>query len=163
MESNPMPKATKNEAIMATVGKFIGCCETQISYTSKNNDKRIIGMLIKNENFATSFLSPPQISPVAIVLPEREIPGNTANPCATPIKNAVLKFRLLLVFFAKTVSLNNKLNAEIRKQIGKKFPPKDVLINGIRTIAINPVGIVATTKEIVSFEKGCLIRLNMSL
>ena len=31
----------------------------------------------------------PQISPVQIVEPERDIPGTQASPCANPIKNAV--------------------------------------------------------------------------
>ena len=48
----------------------------------------MIGMLSKKENVVTSFLSAFSISPVAIVLPLRLMPGKHAIPCAIPINNA---------------------------------------------------------------------------
>ena len=52
----------------------------------------ITGKLIRKENFATFFLSSPQRSPAQIVEPEREIPGRTAIPWATPITIEVKLF-----------------------------------------------------------------------
>ena len=49
---------------------------------------RIIGILNKNEYLAADFLSSPKNNPVAIVHPERDNPGKTAIPCASPISKA---------------------------------------------------------------------------
>ena len=43
---------------------------------------------IRKEKRAALFLSTPQSSATAMVEPEREMPGSTANACAIPIMNA---------------------------------------------------------------------------
>ena len=49
----------------------------------------ITGMLIKNENLATSSLLPPASVPAHIVEPLLEIPGSTATACANAIGKTV--------------------------------------------------------------------------
>ena len=51
--------------------------ENSISYII---EAIIIGMLIRKENFALSFLFSPSMRAVQIVEPERDIPGITAIP-----------------------------------------------------------------------------------
>ena len=118
-------------------------------------------MLIRKENLAHSFLSPPDRIPAHIVEPEREMPGKTAKPCAIPIIIAVL-YENSFVFLANN-SVITRMVAVIKNATGRKLPPKEDFINGISTSAIKQVGIVATTSINVFFEKGCLRRANISL
>ena len=118
-------------------------------------------MLIKKENLAHSFLSPPDRIPAHIVEPEREIPGKTAKPCAIPMIIAVL-YENSFLFLANN-SVTTSSIAVIKKEAGRKLPPKEDFINGISTSTIKQVGIVATTSIIVFFENGCLMRANISL
>ena len=61
-----------------------------ISRTFKNVSPKIGISTMRNENCATlSFLLPSK-RPVAIVVPERDKPGNTAIACPTPMMNASL-------------------------------------------------------------------------
>ena len=46
----------------------------------------IAGIDIRNESRAAATGRMPAAIPAAIVSPERESPGNTANPCASPIQ-----------------------------------------------------------------------------
>ena len=118
------------------------------------------------ENFVVSFLSPPARSPAQMVVPEREIPGKTANPCAIPIITAVLVFispALFTIFFlVKSSVVSNKI-AEIIKQYGSNAPPKEDLIIGIKIKTMMQVGIVAKTSVIVFCEKGWRINSHISL
>lgn len=120
-------------------------------------------MLIKKENLAHSFLSPPDRIPAHIVEPEREIPGKTAKPCAIPMIIAVLYENSLVFLFLANNSVTTSSTAVIKKEAGRKLPPKEDFINGISTSTIKQVGIVATTSINVFFEKGCLRRANISL
>ena len=68
-------------------------------------------MLKRNENFAALTLVNPVISPVEIVKPEREKPGNIANPCAKPIKAAFFQFIVpLFLFCCDKYSAKNRIN-----------------------------------------------------
>ena len=55
---------------------------------SSKASPKIGGMTIRNENCANDSFLFPQISPVAIVEPERDNPGNTAQAWAKPMINA---------------------------------------------------------------------------
>ena len=75
----------------------------------------IIGTLRIKENLAALNLSRPLYIPVAIVKPDLESPGNTANPCAMPIKIAV--FRLSSFVLPFSFSLKNKIHPVKRSNI----------------------------------------------
>ena len=49
---------------------------------------RIGASTIRKENWATLSLRLPRISPVAIVVPERDRPGSVATACARPMMKA---------------------------------------------------------------------------
>ena len=58
-------------------------------YTNSNNIIPIMGnKTIINENSAAFFLLTPQNNAIAMVAPDRDIPGNMANAWAKPIKKA---------------------------------------------------------------------------
>lgn len=86
--SVPEINATKKERISGKTGTLTTSVPCAISKISTNIDAKMIGMLIRNECFETSFLSPPLSTPAQIVEPERDIPGKIAIPCAIPIKIA---------------------------------------------------------------------------
>lgn len=86
--SVPEINATKKERISGKTGTLITSVPCAISKISTNIDAKMIGMLIRNECFETSFLFPPLSTPAHIVEPERDIPGKIAIPCAIPIKIA---------------------------------------------------------------------------
>lgn len=60
---------------------------------------RIAGITSRKENLAAVFLSTPLNVAVAIVVPDRDIPGVIASPCTVPIIKASIipKFFLLLL------------------------------------------------------------------
>ena len=71
----------------------------------------MIGITSKKENLVAVVLSNPENNPDAIVKPERDNPGNTAIPCATPIIIDFFK-DILSVFasnFFDTYSLKNRI------------------------------------------------------
>ena len=157
----PIKNADKNETTSPHTGKVIGCFVDTISKISTNSETKMIGIDIKNENFATDFLSPPASRPALMVVPDLDNPGNIANPCAIPIEIAVLLLSLICLFFDKT-SPKNKIAADNAKHTGNKLPEKDFLTNGKKIKAKTQVGKVARASEIVCFEKGCLIICQMS-
>ena len=59
-----------------------------ISFTSRRASPRMGGMTIRKENCASFSLLLPRRRPVAMVLPERERPGNTARAWAMPMTKA---------------------------------------------------------------------------
>ena len=77
--------------ITASVPSFI------ILTVSSSASPKMGGITIKKENCAKDALLFPKSRPVAIVLPERERPGNTATACAKPMINA--SFRLIYSFW----------------------------------------------------------------
>lgn len=115
---------------------------------------------MRNENFATSFLSAPEKTPAEMVVPLRDKPGKTAKPCAKPMKNAVLYEND--VFFFENVSEKNNKTALSEKHTGRSPPAKALLTIGKMQSTMRQVGIVATTIEMVCFESGCLIICQMS-
>ena len=48
----------------------------------------MIGIDIKNEKRAAALRVRPNIKPAVIVIPERDVPGISANACAKPRKSA---------------------------------------------------------------------------
>lgn len=86
--SVPEINATKKETTSGKIGTLTTSTPFAISKTSTNIVAKMIGMLIRNECFETSFLSPPLSTPAHIVEPERDIPGKIAIPCAIPMKIA---------------------------------------------------------------------------
>ena len=67
--------------------------------SSRIEDPKIIGIEIKNENFAIDCFSFPNRIPVDIVEPERDIPGSAAKPWTIPIITASKKFSFFVSFF----------------------------------------------------------------
>ena len=72
------------------------------SFNSRIKAPSMAGMESKKENSPAIFLSTPHNKAPAIVLPEREIPGNTPKPWAKPIPNGSGKLFLLLRAIRKT-------------------------------------------------------------
>ena len=71
----------------------------------------IIGIDNKKEYFAAEVLSLPANKPVAIVSPERENPGNAANPWDIAIKIEVFNLIGEVSFLCfEILSLNNRIN-----------------------------------------------------
>ena len=61
---------------------------SNISLTSSRASPRMGGMTIRKENCASFSFLLPSSKPVAMVLPERERPGITAQACAIPMMKA---------------------------------------------------------------------------
>ena len=59
-----------------------------MSMTFKKDSPKIGIKTIRKENWAMLSFLLPRISPVAIVVPERDNPGKTATACPRPIINA---------------------------------------------------------------------------
>lgn len=55
---------------------------------------QIAGIANKNENLAASLDEIPNIIPIVIVIPEREIPGKIAKACDIPIKKLFLRLKV---------------------------------------------------------------------
>ena len=55
---------------------------------------QITGIASKNENLAASLDEIPNIIPIVIVIPEREIPGKIAKACDIPIKKLFLRLKV---------------------------------------------------------------------
>ena len=55
---------------------------------------QIAGVASKNENLAASLDEIPNIIPIVIVIPEREIPGKIAKACDIPIKKLFLRLKV---------------------------------------------------------------------
>ena len=97
MQINPLKKLNINPINKVKGLNPMLILLTLTSIISNNKLAIIIGMLSKNEKSATSLFLTPHISPIAIVEPLRDIPGNIASPCATPTNNACLVFMLISV------------------------------------------------------------------
>ena len=151
----PIKNAVKKESAVGRNSTITACPRAQMSYTSMTSDSKMTGMDIKKENFAISSLSLPHKSPAEIVLPEREMPGKTAKPCATPMKSTVFKSRFPF-FFGASIPEKSKIAPVITKQTGSAPPIKDAFTSGISTSTIRQVGIVAATRKRVCLESGCL-------
>lgn len=95
IEKIPTTNAVKNESMSAQIGIFGRPCLLS-SKNSITSEAKMIGMLIRNENFEADSLSAPDITPALIVVPERDIPGKTAKPCAMPIMEAIFVFNVRL-------------------------------------------------------------------
>jgi len=142
----------KNKPVKLT---FKVCFVVANSNISSTIDKSIIGILKINENFAHSFLSYPEIKPALIVVPERDIPGKTAKPCAMPIMIAAFNENSFVFLFFEIISTKNKIIAEIKKHIKRYFPENDSFTIGSKTRIINAVKIVDKQSCIILLEKGC--------
>ena len=79
----------------------------------------IMGILKRKENFAALTLSSPNISPVAMVKPDRENPGNIAIPCDKPINADYFQLKLsgLFLFFCDKYSAKNNIKPVPTKNI----------------------------------------------
>ena len=82
-----------NAAKKPTINDKVGTSETIFSpfnafSISRRASPKMGGMTIRKENFARFSFLLPNNNPVAMVLPDRESPGNTAQACAKPIMNA---------------------------------------------------------------------------
>ena len=153
----PVRNAVKNATTTPTTETFNACPPIAISTISIKSESTMIGIDIRKENFVTSSFLFPQRSPPLIVVPDLETPGNTAKPCATPIKKADLKVISFCFLLFASFSLVKSKTADTKKQRGNNIPENDSLMIGIRIKHKMQVGIVATTIIIDSLEKGCLI------
>ena len=88
---HPVMNAARNPNIMAETGREVTASvvpASMIFSTSRNASPKMGISTIRKENLATASFLLPNSSPVAMVLPEREIPGNTATACANPMTKA---------------------------------------------------------------------------
>ena len=87
--------------------------------SSKTNPPIIIGMLKRKLYSAELVSSFPQKSRAAMVVPERDNPGRTANPCATPTTAADL-YEIsggeMVALFCLNLWHNSKIVAVRKKQ-----------------------------------------------
>ena len=67
---------------------IVGEPTTEMSLILSTTAPRIAGIESRKENSAAKAGRIPSNKAVEMVAPEREIPGITANPCATPINKA---------------------------------------------------------------------------
>ena len=84
--NNPDKKAAINP-IDNGKNPIVNSDEKSVFIKSRKAAPRIGIITIKNENRVISFLSVFNSRPVAIVAPLLEMPGITANACASPIHN----------------------------------------------------------------------------
>ena len=80
-------------------GKKLTSSAEPISLTCKINAPKIAGIDNIKLNLAANSLSKPILRPAAIVVPERERPGNTAHAWPNPINNASFLPTLLKLIF----------------------------------------------------------------
>lgn len=118
-----------------------------------------MGMLIKKEYLATSFLFFPHKSPAQMVAPLLDIPGKIAMPCASPIISAVflligLSFFIVLLLI---ISLTIISTAVSIKQTGKKSPLKDLSTKPLNKSTMAIVGKVEIIKLLPVSPNGRFI------
>ena len=87
----PEITATTNPAMQAPISIF----PPLKSLSWKTAAPKIAGIDKMKLNFAANSLSNPANNPAAIVVPERESPGNTANACPHPMIRASLMVTFL--------------------------------------------------------------------
>jgi hypothetical protein len=80
----------------------------------------ITGIAIINEKVNASFTLTPRLSKVTIVIPEREIPGKTANPCTKPKIKASLKVKSVILLFGIEDFEKKRIIPFINKKIATK-------------------------------------------
>ncbi len=135
------------DSISGIISTCKGCPSAVILMISSSMDPRMIGMLIRKENFALSSLSPPLSSPADNVVPERERPGKIAKPCAIPMIIARLYVILahstsFVILFERFCEIINSIPLT-KNVIGSINPSNDDVIRGINATAIRHVKIVA--------------------
>ena len=98
--AHPDRKAARKPTISAEVliSAFASDAPFMISIPESNASPKIGGITIRKENCARVSFLLPRISPVAMVLPERESHGITAQAWASPIMKAS---RLLIFSFCR--------------------------------------------------------------
>ena len=117
----------------------------------------MIGTLIRNENFATSFFSAPIKVPAQIVDPLLDIPGITAIPCTNPITNATLPPIGLTQFLLLNTSVKIIKQAVNIKQKGKRFPLNVEITESLNKITIATVGKLAKIISLPASPNGFFI------
>ena len=144
MLMDSIPKTNENITTKNIPKTFTLICKVNNFMPSYTALAIIIGILIKNEKSNASCLSKPINSPQTKVEPLRDMPGNIARPCASPIYRALDLF--IYLFFVFTKSAMTSAIAEI------KNPQTRVLIEKLSSIyllnnkTIITVGIVAIIK-----------------
>ncbi|CCY03639.1 unknown [Faecalibacterium sp. CAG:1138] len=98
----------------------------------------------RNEKSAASVFSMPKSLAAVIVLPLLDIPGKTAKPCATPVKNAFLAVKPVILSF-RTSSPAAKTTAVIIKPRGRYLPIKSSGSSFLNTRPSAAVGTDART------------------
>ncbi len=107
---------------------------------------------MRKENLATCSLFAPEITPAAIVEPLREIPGNSAAACASPMGTECLQLSGAVFFLRDDMnSVNNRINAVSAKntasqqsQAALDSGSKSASILSLNNSPITPAGTVAT-------------------
>ena len=115
-----------------------------ISFMSRTHAPSIAGIDIINEYFTANFLSNPQRTPTVSVVPDLEIPGKVAIPCAIPMITESLYLIFLGVFlpFGRLSTVNNR-SAVIKRPIPGTISAGLSRLNSfLNTTPIIPVGIV---------------------
>ena len=116
------------------------------SFSSRMAAPRIAGIERIKEYFTANFLSNPQNVHAEIVVPEREIPGSVANPCAIPIRipsPQETSFGIFQQF--STRSDRYRIMPVIRRQIPGTIRVEEASsISFLPKYPISPVGIVET-------------------
>ena len=91
-QKNPTKKEVKKAA--SKVSNFNLADSGIGSIAVKIPAPQIAGIANKNENLAASLDEIPNIIPIVIVIPEREIPGKIAKACDIPIKKLFLRLKV---------------------------------------------------------------------
>jgi len=91
-QKNPTKKEVKKA--MSKVSNFNLADSGIGSIAVKIPAPQIAGIANKNENLAASLDEIPNIIPIVIVIPEREIPGKIAKACDIPIKKLFLRLKV---------------------------------------------------------------------
>tara|TARA_Y100000817_G_C16561708_1_gene413471 strand:+ start:75 stop:473 length:399 start_codon:yes stop_codon:yes gene_type:complete len=95
----PTIKDVKNPII----GKLLNDCSINKSLDLTMQEPRIAGIERKKENLVASFDFKPSKRATEIVIPDLEIPGNTAKHCMQPIIKAICQFKHLSSVFKSLV------------------------------------------------------------
>ncbi len=85
---HPDTNAARNPIIITGTDNPDSAGENPPFIKSRRASPKIGIITIRNENRATCSFLFPSMSPVAIVVPERESPGKTATACERPMMNA---------------------------------------------------------------------------
>lgn len=125
---------------MIMLGKSFIC---EIDFNFKRLAPRIAGKDSKKENLKDSSGLTFEKRPVEMVIPEREIPGNTANIWLRPIRNADNNLTFLLPLL--TILVKRRITPVIPKKIPTiGILVKDCSIWVLKISAKSTIGIVPT-------------------